>query len=84
VGRARGGLRRAPRAVGEGKGERKPRNEGGRGGAFILREGIGVLLEELQCLFISHFEDGGRDEGIARDSLSVLILVLQKAFIGKF
>jgi hypothetical protein len=64
VGRARGGLRRAPRAVGEGKGERKPRNEGGRGGAFILREGIGVLLEELQCLFISHFEDGGREEGM--------------------
>jgi hypothetical protein len=46
-----------------------PRNEGREAGFLILREGMGVLLEGLQCHLLPHFEDGGRDEGIAGDSL---------------
>jgi hypothetical protein len=38
-----------------------PMNEGWKVGFFILMEGIGVLLEGLQCPLLPHFGDGGRD-----------------------
>jgi hypothetical protein len=51
-----------------------PGNEGREACFLILREGMGVLLESLQCHLLPHFEDGGRDEGIAGDNLTSLSL----------
>jgi hypothetical protein len=46
-----------------------PKIEGGEAGVLILGEGMGELLELLQCSLLTHFGDGGRDEGVDGDSL---------------
>jgi hypothetical protein len=47
-----------------------PKIEGGEVGLLMLGEGMGELLEALQCSWLTHFGDGGRDGGVAGDSLS--------------
>jgi hypothetical protein len=46
-----------------------PKIEEGEVGVLILREGMGELLELLQCSLLTHFGDGGRDGGVVGDSL---------------
>jgi hypothetical protein len=54
---------------GWGRGEKHPRM---RAAELVLYfgEGMGELLEGLQCPLLPHFGDGVKDEGIAGDGLT--------------